>query len=164
MVFREEQRMLNSRLVLPVVVLVAGVGWWGFIEQVVLGKPWGNNPGPDWILWLILLLFGIAFPIFFMSLRLIVEVQEDHVDIRFRPFTHRRIAFDDIERAKMRNYHPIREYGGWGVKGWSHRKMAYSVSGNEGVDLQMRDGTSVMIGSREPRKLERAIEKAMKRN
>ena len=161
MAFREEQKMLNSWLVLPIVVLVAGVAWWGFVEQVVLGNQWGNNPGPDWVLWLMLVLFGIGFPVFFMSLRLIVEVHGDYLSIHFTPFTRRKIAFENIEDAKTRSYHPIREYGGWGVKGWSHRKMAYSVSGNQGVDLQLRDGTSVMIGSREPKRLERALEKAM---
>ena len=39
---------------------------------------------------------------------------------------------------------------------------AYSVSGNEGVDVHLRNGSSVMIGSREPRKLAHALQEAMK--
>ncbi|UCE03257.1 MAG: hypothetical protein JSW67_03455 [Candidatus Latescibacterota bacterium] len=155
--------MLSSWLLRPVILLVMGVFWWGFIQQIVLDKPWGNNPGPNWLLWLLLPIFGVGFPLFFMSLRLIVEVRSDHVDIRYVPLTHRRIAFADIERAEPRTYRPITEYGGWGVKGWSRRKVAYSVSGNQGVDLHLRDGTSVMIGSREPHKLARALHEAMQR-
>ena len=161
MTFREEQRMLSSRFILSLVVLVVGFAWWGFVEQVVRGNQWGNNPGPNWVLWLVLVLFGLGFPIFFMSLRLIVEVHHDHVDIRFTPLTHRRISFDDIVNATVRTYRPIREYGGWGVKGWSRRKMSYSVSGNQGVDLQLRDGTSVLLGSRQPERLHAALEDAM---
>lgn len=155
--------MLGSWLRIPIVGIVAGVVWWGFIQQIGFGRPWGSEPGPDWMMWLLLVLFGIGFPLFFMRLRLIVEVRRDHVDIRFSPLTHRQIAFADIERAEPRVYHPIREYGGWGVKGWSRRKMAYSVSGNQGVDLHLRDGTSVLLGSREPRTLARALETAMAR-
>ena len=164
MAFREEQRMLDSRVLRPVILLVTLVVWWGFIEQVVLGRPWGTNPGPDWVLWLILPVFGIGFPLFFMRLRLIVEVRNGYLDIRFAPLARRKISFSEIERAEPRTYRPIAEYGGWGMKGWSRRKMAYSVSGNQGVDVHLRDGNSVMIGSRDPKKLARALVKAMKRN
>lgn len=163
MAFREEQRLISSWLAGPVVVLVSGLSWWGFIQQVVLGRPWGNNPGDDWVLWMMLVLFGIGFPMFFMSLRLIVEVDKDSLRIRFAPLTRRTIHFEDIERAEPRTYRPIVEYGGWGVKGWSRSKMAYSVSGNQGVDLHLRNGHSVMIGSRDPKALARALEKAMQR-
>ncbi len=163
MVFREEQKMLQSRILRPVIVLVVVLGWWGFIQQIVLGKPWGNNPGPDWVLWVMLPVFGIGFPLFFMSLRLVVEVRSDHLDIRFTPLAHRKIHFTEIDRAEPRTYRPLQEYGGWGIKGWSRRKIAFSVSGNEGVDVHLRDGNSVMIGSRDPKKLARELEKAMKR-
>jgi hypothetical protein len=41
----------------------------------------------------------------------------------------------------------LREYGGWGIKGWSRRRTAYSVSGNRGVELELSDGRHVLIGS-----------------
>ena len=53
---------------------VAAIQWWGFIQQIVLGKPWGNNPGPDWMMWLFWVLFGIGLPVFFHILKLTVEV------------------------------------------------------------------------------------------
>jgi len=161
MAFREEQSMLGRWWTIPLVLVVAGAMWWGFVQQVIFGKPWGNNPGPDWMMWLFALLFGIAFPIFFMRLRLIVEVHKDHVYIRFVPIARRRIPFTDIDRVEPRKYRPIAEYGGWGIKGWSKRKISYSVRGNQGVELHLRDGNSVMIGTREPEKLARAIDKAM---
>ena len=49
--------------------------------------------------------------------------------------------------AEARTYSPIREYAGWGVKGWSRQKMAYNVSGHEGVELTLTDGRTVMLGS-----------------
>ena len=56
----------------------------------------------------------------------------------------------------MRRYNPLLEYGGWGVrlgpKGWG-----YMTSGKEGVQLRLRKGLPVLIGSARPRELEAAI-------
>ena len=56
-----------------------------------------------------------------------------------------------------RTYKPIREYAGWGIKGWSVDRMSYSVSGREGVELTLTDGKRVMIGSRKAQQLADAI-------
>jgi len=163
MVFREEQSMLGLWWSVLTVLVISVLMWWGFAQQILLGRPWGSHPSPDWMMWLILLVFGIAFPIFFMRLRLVVEIHRDRVEIRFAPIAKRSIPFTEIARVEPRKYSPIAEYGGWGIKGWSRRKMSYSMSGNRGVELHLRDGCSVMIGSRDAQKLARAIEQAMAR-
>jgi len=137
---------------------VAALMWWDFIEQIVLGRPWGDNPGPDWMMWLSWVLFGLGLPIFFWWMKMEVEVWTDHVQIYYRPFSNRTIAYADIERIQARTYSPIKEYAGWGVKGWSSKKMAYNVSGNQGVEIFLTDGKSVMIGSQKPQELAVAIE------
>ena len=58
----------------------------------------------------------------------------------------------------MRKYSAVKEYGGWGIKGWSQQKVAYNVSGNEGVELTLRDGRRVMLGSQRAPELAQAIE------
>ena len=45
----------------------------------------------------------------------------------------------DVAYAEARTYAPLREYGGWGIRGLS-RKRAYNVSGNRGVELSLVDG------------------------
>jgi hypothetical protein len=144
-----------------IMVLVLGLALltiWGFVQQIILGVPWGTNPGPNWLMWLLLILFGIGFPLFFFKLKLILAVYDDHVLINYRPLTTREIPFTDIEQAKARPYNPIREYAGWGVKGWSKNKMVYNVKGKEGVELTLVDGRSVMIGSQQAQALEQAIQ------
>ncbi len=154
--FREIQRF-RQWWVWLLVYGIASLVWYGLIQQIIFGKPFGTNPAPDWAMWLIWLLCGIGLPVFFHSLRLIVEVREDHIYIRYAPLVTRKIPFVEIERYEARTYQPIKEYGGWGIKGWSRKKTAYNVSGNQGVELKLHDGRQVMIGSQRPQELAQAI-------
>ena len=140
------------------VVVLCTVGtWWVFLAQIVFDEPLGSEPAPGWLMWLLLVLVGVGLPALFAVLRLTVEVRTDRVDIRFRPFTHRSIAATDIEAAEAHAYRPVVEYGGWGIKGWSRKKVAYNVKGDLGVELRLRDGRSVMLGSQRPAELEAAV-------
>ncbi len=154
--YREEQRFSQPWIWL-IVLGIAALIWWGFLQQVVFDSPFGNNPAPNWLMWLLLVLFGIAFPIFFFLLRLITEVREDGIRLRFFPIWSRTIRFDEIETAEARSYNAVREYGGWGIKGWSKKKVAYNVRGNQGVELTLSDGRTVMIGSQHADDLAAAI-------
>jgi hypothetical protein len=97
-------------------------------------------------------------------MRLIVTVGEDQITIRYKPFTTRRIGFEEIESCEARTYKPIKEYAGWGIKGWSVERMSYSVSGKEGVELSLRDGKRVMIGSQKTGQLAEAIGAGLSEN
>jgi hypothetical protein len=96
---------------------LATFAWWGFVQQIILGQPFGSNPGPDWVVWLTLLLVGIGLPALLVSIRLIVTVERDGVTIRYRPFTTRCIGFEEVESYQARAYKPIKEYAGWGDQG-----------------------------------------------
>ena len=160
--FREEQNFRRVWWVMLLVIGLAAMMWWGFYQQIILGEPWGDNPGPDWFMWLFLLLFGIGLPAFFWWLKLMVEVRTDHVQIHYWPLAKLTIPFSDIERIQARTYSPMKEYGGWGIRrGWSSKKMAYNVSGNQGVELFLKDGRRVMIGSQKAQELAMAIEMQM---
>ena len=154
--FREEQRFRQWWIWLLILPLAA-FAWWGFVQQIVLGQPFGSNPGPDWVIWLTLLLVGIGLPALFVSIRLIVAIGGHQITIRYRPFTTRRIGFEEIRDYEARTYKPIKEYAGWGIKGWSIDRMSYSVSGREGVELTLTDGKRVMIGSQKAQQLADAI-------
>jgi len=154
--FREVQYMRRVWWVMLLVVGIAVMMWWGFFQQIIVGEPWGNNPGPDWMMWLFLILFGIGFPIAFYWMRLIVEVLDDSVFIRYVPLTKATILLSDIRDVEARTYKPLREYGGWGVRRRSNRR-AYNVSGDRGVELTLHDGQIIMIGSQKAEELALAI-------
>ena len=154
--YREEQRFSQWWIWL-IVLGIAAMMWWGFVQQIVWKRPFGTNPAPDWMMWLLLVLFGIGLPLLFLSMKLVVVVGRQAVDIRFWPFVKREILFDEIAHFQVRSYKAIREYGGWGIRGGSGKKMAYNVSGYEGVELILKDGRSVMIGSQRAEALAQAI-------
>ena len=156
--FREEQRFRQSWIWL-LILFVAGLQWWGFIQQIIFGQPWGDNPAPDWMMILFWLLFGIGMPAFFVYLRLIVTVTDAAVIIHFRPLTRRSIPLTDIASVEAETYSPLRSYGGWGIRGLN-KNRAYSISGNQGVALILNNGDRILIGSLRAEEMALAIETA----
>lgn len=156
-VYHEKQSFRQVWWVMLLLFGVAVLMWWGFIQQIVFGRPWGTNPAPDWMMWLLLLLIGIGFPILFWNMCLIIEVHSDHMQLRYTPFYQRSIQWSEINSISALAYTPIRQYGGWGIRG-SGRRRAYSIKGNQGVELILEDGSSVLIGSQESQELAVAIE------
>lgn len=160
--FHETQRMDSWWVVL----LIGGISawtWWGFYQQIVLGKPFGDQPASDPMMWLITVLVGLVFPIGFAMMKLVVEVRFDRLYIRFFPFTTREIMFTEIDSFQARQYAPVREYGGWGIRGARSlgSKMAYNTKGNWGVDVELENGRFVMIGSQRTNELEAALATAI---
>lgn len=154
--FREEQKF-RQRWFWLLIGFVVALQWWGFVQQIVRGEPWGNQPAPDWMMILIWLLFGIGLPFFFLYMKLTVTVTDDAIDIRYRPLTRRTIPLSDVAHAEARTYAPLREFGGWGIRGGMGGKRAYNVSGDRGVELVLSDGRKVMIGSQRADDLAQAI-------
>jgi hypothetical protein len=101
--------------------------------------------------------------------KLVTEVRYDGVYIRYTPFhrSFRCLPFSEIESYEARTYSPIAEYGGWGIRwGWKggNRNIAYNVSGNKGVQLVLKDGRRILIGSQKPEELVAAIKSATSRS
>lgn len=159
--YREEQRFRQVWLWL-IIFAIAGFFWYALIRQIFLQQPVGDNPMPNGGLILVWLLCGLGIPCLFFFTKLITEVRQDGLYIRFIPFhfSFQKIAFDQLESYDVRTYRPIWEYGGWGIrfgpKGW-----AYNVSGNRGVQLELTGGKRVLIGSQRPDELRQAIHLAI---
>lgn len=145
-----------AALLLPLAII--GFGLW---QQLVLGKPFGDQPASDGVLiavFALVVAIALGVLVLFTFARLDVSVDNREVLIRFRPFhiNGRRIALSEIAEARARTYRPIVEYGGWGIR-YGFFGVAYNVSGNEGVQLVLADGRRVLIGSQRSRELEAAI-------
>ena len=88
--------------------------------------------------------------IWFIKLELITEVRDDVLEIRFRGlFVRRAIPLAEIRHFEGKTYRPIRKYGGWGVR---RAPPAWPITsaGTAGVQLQLADGKSLLIGSQRP--------------
>ncbi|MHC1636449.1 MAG: DUF6141 family protein [Candidatus Methanospirareceae archaeon] len=156
--FKEVQQFRQIWLWL-VILPIVGLIWYGFIQQIVFKEPFGRNPPPDVMMWGLWVLFGIALPLFFYILKLIVEIDGEAIYIRFFPLTTRKIPLEEVKSYKALTYRPIRDYGGWGIR-YGLKGKAYSVSGNRGVQIELYNGRRILIGSREPEEIVRAIDLA----
>jgi len=154
--YREEQRF-RQWWVWILVVGPAALAWWPFVQQILRGENVGQNPAPDWMVWVIWLLIGVGLPLMFGLVALVLQVTADQVLVNYRPFKRRAIPLGEIAQVEVRTYNAVKEYGGWGIKGWSKDNVAYNVSGNRGVELTLRSGSRVMLGSQRADELAEAI-------
>jgi hypothetical protein len=91
-----------------------------------------------------------------LTLRMQTTVTGDTVTVRYGLLGTTRVPVREIAKAEALMYRPIREYGGWGLRGFGSRR-AINARGNLGVRLTRRDGSTLLIGSQEPRRLLAAL-------
>ena len=160
--FREVQGFRQWWLwVLLLVTALGTVGLFGYgiSVQVIQGTPWGDNPMSDGGLIVTAVattLLTVGMAALLLSARLITEVHSDGLHIRFFPLRWKVIPYETIASYQARTYHPIREYGGWGIR-WGREGKAYIVGGNEGLQLLLNDGRKVLVGSQRAQELEAAV-------
>jgi len=155
--FREVQ-YFRSIWFFAAVIGISAVIWFAFVSQVVLGIPFGDNPGSDELIWVLLISFGIFFPIFLLTAHLTAEVRRDGIWLRFFPMHRRmwRIAKDDFYSHAVITYKVLRDFGGWGIR-YGRLGTAYNVSGDRGVLLRFPRNKAIMIGSQRSEGLDLAI-------
>jgi len=155
--YREVQRFRQPWLWL-LVAAISGLSLWSFVQQIILGKPFGQNPAPDAAVVVIAAIFGLGFPALFYAINLTTEVRSDGLYVRFFPLhlSFRRIPNERLIKYEVQTYSPIKDYGGWGIR-YGRSGKAYNVSGNRGVMLDLLDGERLLIGSQKPEDLANAI-------
>ena len=72
--------------------------------------------------------------------------------MRFGFFYTVRVPLTEIVHADAVSYHPIRDYGGWGIRGLGRRR-ALNMRGDQGVLVTRTDGSTLLVGSQKPREL-----------
>ncbi|APY09596.1 hypothetical protein BWZ20_04820 [Winogradskyella sp. J14-2] len=83
---------------------------------------------------------------------------------KFFPFQFKSklIEWQEINKAYVRNYDAITEFGGWGLKGgalWNKSKgRAINVSGDIGIQLQLKNGKKLLIGTQKKEEAMRVLE------
>lgn len=159
--FREQQRFTQVWLWL-ILAAMSTVYIWGFVQQVLFSRPWGDHPASDLALTVLVLLMAGGLPLLMFCCRLVTEVRADALYVRFIPFHLRpvRIDYATITSCLAVKYSPLLDYGGWGLR-YGRSGKAYNVSGNLGVRLEFSAGAPLLIGSREPLELAAAIQHAL---
>ncbi len=119
---------------------------------------------PLWLLILINLILLALLALFFW-VRLKTEITDESLTITYFPLLRRQktVAWKDVDKAMVIKYHPIRDYGGWGVK-YGPKGKVYNVSGNMGLMLELKNGKKMMLGTRRPEDLAAVIRRVWERN
>ena len=157
--FREVQKNRQWWLWAVVLIPSALVGY-GAVLQLVFGKPWGERPLSDAGL-SVLVVFLTAVIVWLYKMRLVTEVRAEGVLTQFKGFWRPRlIPLSTIHSYQVVTYKPLAEYGGWGIRDGFNGGKAYTSSGNRGVQLELKDGGRLLIGSQRPEELAQAIEQA----
>lgn len=148
--FHEEQRFRQSWLwLLIAVVLVLP------IALIIV-----TVPGASAASLLAALLVGAAVAALLALARLETTVTGDAVTIAFHGiWPTRRIAIADIASIEPRRYTML-DSGGWGVH-LGLAGMTYNVSGNEGIQFRLKNGSRVLLGTQRPAELADAVRRAM---
>ncbi len=158
--FRQRSLWILLLLVNALALILFG---YGMFKQLVLGQAWGSRPLPDIVLAIVgslaILLLALLTYMFY-TMKLITEVRSDVLSVRFFPLTKQIIPYESIKTCEVLKYHPIKEYGGWGIR-YGRKGKAYNVSGNLGVQLDLIQGKSLLIGSQRPEELAQAIHRNM---
>lgn len=157
--FVEKQRP-NQWWLIILAILIIAIWLWGVVQQIFIGKAFGNQPVSDTAL---LLMGLIAFlPLFLLLLaNLETEVRRDGVYYKMSPFfRYKKIEKGEIKSWHIRNYQPIKEYGGWGNRFSLQRKKskAYNVKGKTGLQIELQSGKRILIGTQRPDDLHQAME------
>lgn len=156
--FKETQRF-NQKWIIILISIPLLITLWGIIQQIILGKPFGNNPVPDWVL-LLSLLVPILIIAFIFGLKLHTRIDKNGIYYRFAP-VHRNdrwIKWSEVKDAYVRKYKPIKEYGGWGFRKGRSGK-ALNTSGNMGLQIMFKDGKRLLLGTQKPKEIVRLFEK-----
>ena len=146
-IFKEEQRFTQTWLIVLVIVsLMVPIGI--IIDQYIKNPESFTGPEFVAIIGTVLFASGIIF-LFKLSSR----IDETGIHYKFFPFhlKYKLIYWNEINSAHVRKYDAITEYGGWGLKGgvlWKKSKgIAINVSGDIGIQLELKNGKKLLIGT-----------------
>lgn len=131
----------------------------GSVQQIIFRIPFGNKPMSDvgLLITTILFVFFSIFMIFVLTLH--TYINDEGVFVKYFPFQFRYKLYDwnTICTSYVRKYNPLLEYGGWGIRIGSKATKAYAVSGNMGLQLILKNGKKVLIGTNKPDDLETVL-------
>jgi len=148
-IFKEEQKFTQPLIyvglsVAIIVIFIPIIKRWNSITQLPLTEQLGSFSG-------LIILSLVA--VIFLFLKLRTRIDEKGISFKFTPFHFKSILihWKEVDKAYLRKYNAISEYGGWGIKGgipWAKGNgRAYNVKGNIGLQLELRNGKRILIGT-----------------
>lgn len=90
--------------------------------------------------------------VLFIMMRLITVIDSKGMSVRYFPIyiNEKRIPWENIENIYVKKYQPIKEFGGWGIRISFKNGMAFSTKGNYGIQIVLKNGKKILIGTQKP--------------
>jgi len=159
--------------------ITPGIILYGVIQQVVYGIQWGDDPmsNTDLII-LFVFVFGImcGVSVLLLMTRLETMITHEKISVKMFPFhsSFRHYRWEDISEATVRRNVSVRELGGHGLRkggglGFKfgvtgihlarkfNKGTSYTISGRQVLQLILKDGKKILIGTQKVNELEAAI-------
>lgn len=153
--FSEKQRFTQWWL-WAILIALDALMIYGFVQQLIFKIPFGNNPSPDWVLVIFgLIPFGISWLIY--AFRLETKITNEFMAFELYPLCSlNTIKWEEIETIYVREYSPLKEFGGWGYR-VSSNGTAYNISGNQGLQLKLKNGKKILIGTQKAEEVKQIL-------
>ena len=142
---------------------------YGIYPQEVLNEPFGDNLMSTEVLIVTgissLLIMGLIIVVF-KFLKLKTKITTDGIMVSFPPLKSKweKYTPGEIEKYEVRVYKAIREYGGYGIKRGLKKGQSYTISGNIGLQLYLKNGKKLLIGTQKKQAIKYAMDKLMRQD
>lgn len=162
-VFNEMQRfnlwwvhLINMVVILPLFYM--GYQW--FITKEAVGNVAINDHGAQ----LAVIFSALLLPIILYSIKLRTTIDERGIFYQFIPlqFSKKMIPWNDMKHCEVRTYNPLKEFGGWGLRISIRNGRAYNIKGNQGIQIILKTGKKILIGTQNEREAQEIIQRYCK--
>ncbi len=146
-VFSEEQRF--DQVWLWVLLGLVNIGVFASLITTV-GLAWPLLFSP---------LLMLATMVLMSSMRMLTNIDEEGIHYKLNPlmWKYRTIQWEEVDQIYVRQYSPIAEYGGWGIRYSFRNGKAFNIKGNQGIQIVLKSGKKILIGTQQPEEASRIL-------
>lgn len=146
-IFKEQQRFNQLWLILLMLISL-------LVPIALIIGTYIKNPDQFTALeFTLIIVTTLLAPCIIFIFKLTTRIDEEGIQYKFFPFhlKFKHIKWNEIDKAYIRKYDALTEYGGWGIKGGKFLKKdkgtAVNVSGDIGIQLELKSGKKLLIGT-----------------
>ena len=92
-------------------------------------------------------------------------IKQDGIYVKFFPFhlSFKRYEWQKQKEVYVRKYHPLSEYGGWGVR-WGIAGKTFNISGKWGIQLVSKEGQRLLVGTQKAEDVRKVLDDVYRNN
>ena len=141
---KEKQYVTHNRWVFTVFIIVVILMLWDTPIFMVLALPF---------------VFLVAFVCIFLF-KLSTEINADRIRFRFFPYhiAWKEYKIENIKNIEIIDFNAISDYSGWGRRHLIYKnEKAYFTKSGSGLRFELKSGTKIMIGIKNPDKVKEIL-------